>query len=494
MELALNLALDRTSDFNSTAFGLRLMAVLEGVEEVHTWRPDEVPPTWRRPLARVEARRELQSSADDTTLDVALVMASRDAAGGALRWLSNSTADKLTKALNYTHQFTSLSPAASYAVYFAAPSPTPPPPSPSPPPVPPAAEWKNSDDTLGHCIGQDGQKTDHQCMYRMGKTPYQDDWKGECFYFLRPGSIVRLKSNIKIPETTSCGKLTVRSMHEGAVLEGDGAARLFDVFSGGELELERITLRKGKAQQGGGVTLRAGASAELAHVLITDCHARSNFGEVRGGGVFAYPNSTVVLTNSRIVGCSAVHEASTGSARGGGIFIMGNATLTNTTITECSARTAVKAEKLGGGEGGGMFVQEDTATVLMRKGTQLKDNNASTKGMNFMAAGGVTTYELPAQPGYWIGARRCEVYRKGCVLNPKSVPYEWYCPEIREECSLQVAEWAYATATVDCDRHICRNPADQSLSVSATGSNQRFLPSFEPAECRTLESCPRRHS
>ena len=476
VELSIGLALNRTSTFDSAALGLQLMTVLEGVEEV------QMPPTWRRPLARAEARRELQSSNGATVVEVGLVMSSRGAAGSAMQWLSNATGATMTAALNHTYQVTNLSPAATYAVYFGAPPPVPPPPMPSPPPVSPAAKWKTEDNTLGHCIDPNGQKTDYQCMFRLEQTD-RGSWADHlthCVFFLRPGSTVRLTGSIKIPETTSCNKLTITSMREGAVLEGDGKRRLLEVQSGGELELERVTLRNGEAQQGGAILLKgqvtdppfslsnpkAGAKAVLSHVTITESRARSNFGEVRGGGISTFPHSNLVLTDSLIEGCSSLHLSSTGSARGGGLFIMGSAKLTNTIITGCSARTATTATATGGGEGGGMFVQEDTALVLMTRGTQLKGNNASTKGMNFMAAGGVTTYELPAQPGHWIGARRCEVYRKGCELNPKSVPVDWYCPEIRDQCAEELSDIAYATATLDCDRHICTEDTDQSVTVS----------------------------
>ena len=81
------------------------------------------------------------------------------------------------------------------------------------------------------------------------------------------------------------------------------------------------------------------------------------------------------------------------------------------------------------GEGGAIFIEESGAFLLMTLGTQLSGNRASGRGNSFMAAGGVSTYKLPASPGHWIAATDCIVYREGCVLNLKSVPQDPVCPQ-----------------------------------------------------------------
>ena len=43
------------------------------------------------------------------------------------------------------------------------------------------------------------------------------------------------------------------------------------------------------------------------------------------------------------------------------------------------------------------------------------NNRASTEGANlYLDAGSTTTYVLPAPPGYWVPATKCEVWREAC--------------------------------------------------------------------------------
>ena len=154
------------------------------------------------------------------------------------------------------------------------------------------------------------------------------------------------------------------------------------------------------------------------------------------GAISASPQTELETTRTRISACSAKHLSPSGSARGGGLFVQGKATLIETSITGCSAVGG--NEGSASGQGGGIFVNSDSAVLLMKDGTQLTDNSASTQGASYMASGGTSTYQLPAAPGHWIAARKCSVYRDGCVLNRKSVPDEWYCPGIFDECSERV--------------------------------------------------------
>ena len=92
---------------------------------------------------------------------------------------------------------------------------------------------------------------------------------------------------------------------------------------------------------------------------------------------------------------------------------MGNAELTNTTITGCTARTATQATKTGGGEGGGVFVQEDTASLLMKNGTQLKGRHQVRKFLK--GDGRVDVILRPVREEniwfpYWEGARKFAPY------------------------------------------------------------------------------------
>ena len=182
------------------------------------------------------------------------------------------------------------------------------------------------------------------------------------------------------------------------------------------------------------------------------------------GAISTSPHTELELTRTRISDCSAIHQSPSGSARGGGIFTEGKTTLIETSITACSAFGGDEGSAKG--EGGGIFVSSASSVLLMKDGTQLSGNNASSRGKTYFASGGTSTYQLPAAPGYWIAARKCAVYRDGCVLNRKSVADEWYCPGIFDECSKNVDPPCPANVDPPCP------PLKQDVSVRCmTGIN-----------------------
>ena len=62
-------------------------------------------------------------------------------------------------------------------------------------------------------------------------------------------------------------------------------------------------------------------------------------------------------------------------------------------------------------QGGGVFV----GGTLIMVTSMLMANRANKEGTNlYLGAGSTTTYVLPAPPGYWVPATRCEVWREAC--------------------------------------------------------------------------------
>ena len=62
-------------------------------------------------------------------------------------------------------------------------------------------------------------------------------------------------------------------------------------------------------------------------------------------------------------------------------------------------------------QGGGAYVSGE----LTMETSRLKANRANKTGANlYLSAGSTTTYVLPAPPGYWVPAIKCEVWREAC--------------------------------------------------------------------------------
>ena len=70
--------------------------------------------------------------------------------------------------------------------------------------------------------------------------------------------------------------------------------------------------------------------------------------------------------------------------------------------------------------------------------TTLVANNEATTGANLDVQDGSTTYVLPAPPGHWVPASRCEVWRQGCPNGDEA------CKAARESCKL-----IYTSAELD---------------------------------------------
>ena len=126
-----------------------------------------------------------------------------------------------------------------------------------------------------------------------------------------------------------------------------------------------------------------------------------------------------------------------------------------TTLARCSIR-----------QGGGAYV---TGRLTM-KASRLKANRANTEGANlYLSAGSTTAYLLPAPPGYWVPAIRCEIWREACP-----------CVSATAECD--ACKSTVASCKMDATNNIgnCNSATD---SASSTGSCQSTTPN-QPCDWR----------
>jgi hypothetical protein len=193
-----------------------------------------------------------------------------------------------------------------------------------------------------------------------------------------PGETLSLSSGCTYELTTPIGSsgdglppidqnLTIRGNGATIVRTGNPTAtfRIFEVVSGGNLRLEDLTVRGGRANgNGGGILVDGGGKLRLTGADVIDSTASGN-----GGGVAVSPNATAIIRR----GWLAFNNAS----NGGGLYNQG------TLIVEDSEFSRNHAQVAGGGlaqAGGNAFVH---ASVISR-------NTSTVGGAGVADTGGMT--------------------------------------------------------------------------------------------------------
>jgi hypothetical protein len=166
-----------------------------------------------------------------------------------------------------------------------------------------------------------------------------------------------------------------------------------------QLTLVNSTVSGNQAVEGGGIALGSDGQLTLENSSVSDNHARDF-----GGALFLDINSAALVRNSTISGNSAVSSGGGILAKGatttvenstisgnssrshaGGIEVSGgSATIRNSTI----AFNTADADTAGGGKGGGLFVDVDTAVRLLS--TIVADNAVGATGAGPDVSGAVT--------------------------------------------------------------------------------------------------------
>jgi hypothetical protein len=279
--------------------------------------------------------------------------------------------------------------------------------------------------------------------------------------------VIRSGSSVNI---SSDGSNTGSALDDGAIIDGGGHCRIFDVL--GRLQLTDLVLMGGAAQYGGGLFVRAGGGATLIGTTIANCSAVAGgdlYGNAFGGGIFVSPSASVLLTDSLISACEATNSRAGAMAAGGGLYSLAEVGLFNSLIVACTATAATTSK----GEGGGMYV--DDGLVLLAKGSLLRRNHASGDGNALVAAGGVTTYQLPAPPGRFVTAFVCLVYRTQCPRDTKGNVLNSTCSATADACSLAPGEVAFVDGT-QCRPLRLNQPCDWETTPSLIGTMVEVLP------------------
>ncbi len=170
--------------------------------------------------------------------------------------------------------------------------------------------------------------------------------------FLVQGAITATSATDNYGAISVTKKITVKGTGSTPVLNANSSGtnrpptphRIFTVEDGGELTLENLTLKNGKAAssgegaQGGGILVKAGCKAHLKNCIIKNCEATG-----AGGGIYSV--GELVLDGSTIGGASAFDGNK--SKNGGGICLEGG---TGMTLQNC----IIKNNEVTDGDGGGI--------------------------------------------------------------------------------------------------------------------------------------------
>ena len=140
-------------------------------------------------------------------------------------------------------------------------------------------------------------------------------------------------------------------------LNADDKTFIFDIWPGGNLSLEKLTLQKGKntnasIAKAGGAIYCGGGKLNTDDVIIEECTAKN------GGGIYAKNvagTPEIKLTNTKIIKCKADWFGGAIYVTDGGLLTLDNATI---------GGTAAEANKAVNGNGGGIYVTGDASCTL----------------------------------------------------------------------------------------------------------------------------------
>ena len=94
-----------------------------------------------------------------------------------------------------------------------------------------------------------------------------------------------------------------------------------------------------------------------------------------------------------------------------------------------------------------------------------------------LAAGSTTTYVLPAPPGHWVPAAKCEVWRESCPTTPYADKIA--CEQAEESCSTDTTDNVNpcnASSGSSCSPATANQPCDWRTSPDMIGKTVYVLP------------------
>jgi len=160
--------------------------------------------------------------------------------------------------------------------------------------------------------------------------------------------------------------VTIAGQGEGkTIIDGEKLGSVLEVEPGASLTLQKVTVRHGEEDTGGGIYV-----SQLASTTVEDSAIEENTAKTQGGGIYGEPRSSITIKHSRIAGNKAVQG-------GGGIY----GSESDVTVGEQSTITDNE-----GSDGGGIDAEEG-GEVTVKEESTITENTAGESG------GGVSGYE-----------------------------------------------------------------------------------------------------
>lgn len=191
------------------------------------------------------------------------------------------------------------------------------------------------------------------------------------------------------------------------------AHRIFTIKNGGELILEKLTLKNGKAAgggeagKGGAMLIESGGTLTMTDCVVQECTATANGGGILNKGILTINNGRIesneanagggiynegtLIINNGIIGKDTSGNANHAASSGGGIFLyQGACTLNGTKIQENTIGSS--------GKGSGIYLhQPKGAALTITGGTQIgssMDTNTLCLGAQMSQSAFVTAKDL----------------------------------------------------------------------------------------------------
>ncbi|CAN0333703.1 unnamed protein product, partial [Ectocarpus fasciculatus] len=206
--------------------------------------------------------------------------------------------------------------------------------------------------------------------------------------------------------------LSIEGVGDGAVLDGGGDSRLFQVSGGASLFLENLELRNGSAPyyNGGGAIYADGEDASL---LVSSCNFTGNRAPLDGGAILSTgAGSIVALNDCRFEGNTAERQ--------------GGAVMANSAFAVTARKTLFLANVAQGsssswtsfdGKGGAVGLSGGTPQLGLHE-CELRDNNATDYGgAVYSDAGASITVNSTLLDGNWAGTGGGGVYVNGDIAQ-----------------------------------------------------------------------------
>lgn len=217
-------------------------------------------------------------------------------------------------------------------------------------------------------------------------------------------------------------KVTIKSKNSNANIDildankdefGMSAHRIFTIKNGGELILENLTVKNGKAAgegeagSGGAMLIESSGSLTMTGCVVQECTATANGGGILNKGILTINNGRIesneanagggiynegtLIINNGIIGKDTSGNANHAASSGGGIFLyQGACTLNGTKIQKNTIGSS--------GKGSGIYLhQPKGAALTITGGTQIgssMDTNTLCLGAQMSQSAFVTAKDL----------------------------------------------------------------------------------------------------